>query len=335
MSSNILLLLLILLLIYLIHKKKEREKERTFVSMTSDDAHLPFIHKTLDSLLNGQLSPDKIILNLPNHKHNIPISLTNPKYKDKLVIQKCNNYGAGNNFLPTLLNRKKLGILKNDNILVTSDKIDYPHNFLKGMVSKCRRHRNRAIINKTICKDCPSVIVKSMGIHNIDTSVDSEEVQKKEEIPIPSEESINVTAEQDYNINIPREKLEVNEDEDFNNISGNEMPYDNMEQKDLYSKHLYSPKYEINTEVPEDIPQFSDNSVLPPIPKITIDRNKKLIQPDRMYVREKCNPQNETCSYTKNQFHNKFTRIDFIPDAKKYTIVKKHLDMNNIESFTI
>ena len=82
MSSNILLLLLILLLIYLIHKKKEREKERTFVSMTSDDAHLPFIHKTLDSLLNGQLSPDKIILNLPNHKHNIPISLTHPKYKE-------------------------------------------------------------------------------------------------------------------------------------------------------------------------------------------------------------------------------------------------------------
>lgn len=302
--------------------------------MTSDESHLPFIHKTLDSLLHGQIQPHKIILNLPNHKHNIPINLTNQKYKDKLIIQKCNNYGPGNNLLPTILNKKKLGILNNDNILVTSDKIDYPNNFLKGMISKCKY--NKAIVNKTICKDCPSVLFKIGSIQNIDTSIPQEEVvvKKTSSDPIPSEENINITAEQDYNINIPREiKEDVNLEMD--NINGNDMPYDNIKQGDLYNNHKIEPEYEVITEEPQEIPQFNDDHKLPPIPKITIDRNKKLIQPNKVYIKEKCNPAIETCSYTKNQFHNKFTRIDFIPDAKKFTIVKKHLDMNNIESFTI
>ena len=335
MSNTILLLLLIILLIYLLVDKKKRSN--TYVSMTSENSHLPFIHKTIDSLLNGSHIPHKIILNIPNHTVQIPHNLILPKYNKKLIIQRCNNFKQGNHILPTLINRHKLGINNRDNILVTSEKIDYPTDFVKNMVDKCNK-KNTAIVNKSINKKTPSVIFKSFTIHNLDTNIPSEE-EEQDKNPIPSEESIDNTAEENYNVRLPTilENTRNIHDKDVSNaINNDNLPYDNKSSIDIYNNHsLKNNKYDITEKMPDDLQQFNDDAELNPIPKITIDRNKKLIQPDTMYVRKKCNPQNETCSYTKNQFNNKFSRIDFIPDAKKFTIVKKHLDMNSIEPFTI
>mgnify|MGYP007028363176 FL=1 len=305
--------------------------------MTSDNNHLPYIHKTIDSLLNGDITPHRIILNIPNNNTQLPINLTLPKYKNKLIVQRCNNFKQGNNLLPTLLNKKSLGIKDGDNLLVTSEKIDYPTSFLKNMSTKSKI-KNKAVINKSICKNCPSVLFKTMNIHNLDTNIPQEEIDTT---PKPIEEEQNIMAEDNYNIRIPQE-IQNNEnihDKDLYNFIKNsnndKLPYDNMSDTDIMFNKLPDVNYISNTDNIVDSPQFNDTPKLDKIPNIEIDKNKKLIQPDKMYVQQKCNPANETCSYTKNQFNNKFSRIDFIPDAKKFTIVKRHLDMNNIESFTI
>ena len=133
MSGCILLILIILFLFYLLNKNTSR----TFVSMSPEKNHLPYLHKTIDSLLNGSVKPHKIILNIPESQDfDIPTNLFN-NIQNKLIINKCKNFNEGNILLPTLLNRDSLGIADNDHIMTTSDKIDYSKHFLKNMISKC------------------------------------------------------------------------------------------------------------------------------------------------------------------------------------------------------
>ena len=154
----------------------KKDPPKTFISMAPDNNHLPYLHKTIDSLYNQSHQPFKIILNIPDqNKFSIPNTLTNPKYSDKLIINKCKNFKEGNILFPLLLNKKKLNIKPNDNILTTSDKIDYPNNFIKSMLNSQSNNKNKAIINKKICKDCPSTLFKLLAVKGVDINIPQEE----------------------------------------------------------------------------------------------------------------------------------------------------------------
>ena len=324
MADTILLLLFVLILLYIINK---RPRSRTFISMTSDNNHLPYIHKTVNSLLNANSLPHRIILNIPNGDNiEIPSNINNKR----VIINRYNN----NNMTPPINDKYKFGIRDGDNIMTTSDKIDYPPSFLKNMLVHQQRNQNKAIINKSICKECPSVLFKTLSVHNVSSELPEEEDNYV--IPEPIQEENNPVSEYDYNTPIITNNI--------NNVSNrpgyNEMPYDNLNEGDLYRENNVSQIYDNNdmtSNEPAETPgQFNDFIGLPPIPTLgKTDTRKRLINGNPMYPKSKCIQAKNTCNYTKNLFYNRFNKIDFIPEQKKFTIVKRYLDYNNIEGFTI
>ena len=324
MDNTILILLFLLMLLYIINK---RPRSRTFISMTSDNNHLPYIHKTVNSLLNANTVPHRIILNIPNGDN---VEIPNNIINKRVIINRYDN----NNMVSPINDKYKFGIRDGDNIMTTSDKIDYPPSFLKNMLQHQKENQDKAIINKSICKDCPSVLFKTLAVHNVSSELPEEEDNYV--IPEAIQEENTPVAETDYNSPIITNNINnVGKPMDFN-----EMPYDNLNETDLYRENDLSQIYDNNDMAgnePAEVPsQFNDFVVLPPIPTLgKIDTHKTLINGNPMYPKSKCIHTKNTCSYTKNQFYNKFNKIDFIPEQKKFTIVKRYLDYNNIEGFTV
>ena len=336
--KNLIIILLLIIVLFVLHTINKKTKQRVFISLAPDDNHIQFVEKTIQSLLSQDRMPHKIILNIPKHIQ-IPHSLYRNQFRDKIKINRCKKNSANNLFLPIMANKKKLGINPEDKILFACDKTLYQKDFINNMCAN--QKGNTAVINKNVSSHLNPVLIKSMSIHNLDEDIISEEEETRSlSQNIPEEEYAEINKPQIINYN--NEIIKNTSDPNLLDVQKKyEMPYDNMDITDLEYNGLLRNTYleNNNNENALDITDYnvivdSNSDTLLPVPILDNKVNKKYILPDSMYKKTECK-HNESCNYTKNQFYNNNSKIDFIPSIKKYTVIKKHLDYNNIETFTV
>jgi len=136
----LLIIILILLIInYLIKVDnfKPRQQFKYIVSLTTIPPRINNLEKTIDSLINQTLKPNKIILNIPkkyNFRFTTEINLDKilKKYSNNITINLIeNDYGPGTKLLG-LINSKFFNLLDNNSyIVLVDDDMIYKKNMLE------------------------------------------------------------------------------------------------------------------------------------------------------------------------------------------------------------
>ena len=108
---------------------EEKRKPQIIVSLTSFPPRIPYLHKTLSSLLNQTLKPDMIILWLaeeqfPNKENDLTEEILDLK-KFGLTIKWCNDIKSYKKLVPTLKE------FPDDIIITVDDDIYYEKNMLE------------------------------------------------------------------------------------------------------------------------------------------------------------------------------------------------------------
>jgi len=137
-------------------------RDRIYISLTSIPSRLENnkFKEILESLLNQTNIFEKILLNIPYYSirfkqdYNIPNFLKTNKYKDKIKIIRCEDYGAGTKLLGCLdyLNNIHKNDKTNIYIIILDDDRIYDSNIINNLY-KSQQNNPNSIITNILGKD--------------------------------------------------------------------------------------------------------------------------------------------------------------------------------------
>ena len=122
--------------------------EFIIASITTIPSRIKSIKTTIQSLLNQSTPVEFIILNVPEFsiRENTTYEIPNELYKiDKLIINRCQDYGPCTKIVPTLEWLQKHHQGKNVGILITDDDMIYHPNTLEDLLYYHKKFKNDAI----------------------------------------------------------------------------------------------------------------------------------------------------------------------------------------------
>ena len=98
-----------------------------YVSVSTIPQRIKTIHKSIESLLNQTLKPDKIFINIPNEFRRFKEKINDndiPKFPSGVEVTRCEDSGPGTKLLGSL---KKID---NDSLLILADDDQIYENFM-------------------------------------------------------------------------------------------------------------------------------------------------------------------------------------------------------------
>ena len=129
------------------YNDNDNDNDNIIVSFTTIPSRINKIKGTLDSILNQDLKPRKIMINIPNYSirekkgYKIPLFLQN---NPLIEINRCIDYGPATKFIPAILKYRGT----NQKIVVIDDDHIYPKQLLYIFNKFSNKYPNYAIGNR-------------------------------------------------------------------------------------------------------------------------------------------------------------------------------------------
>ena len=154
MSKTILLIFCITILLLLKKKEHFKSKDKIYISLTTIPSRIEKLEPILDSLLDQQIEIEKILLNIPKYsirfkkEYKIPKFLKKDKFKNKIEIIRCNDYGPGTKLLGCLDYFDNYKNKENTYIIIIDDDRKVNKKLFKHLYDNQLKHKNNIIANK-------------------------------------------------------------------------------------------------------------------------------------------------------------------------------------------